>query len=305
MRIFVSIILLFCGYSSSAQFTIDLNQLPVAKDGRSLLWKIEGKELTKPSFFYGTFHVKDEAVFCFDSLVMDVLFQAEQLALELDLEKISFTEIMEAIVLEKPLKDQISTEKYDLLDSLLKAASGMDLSLYGQVKPVFLGMTLGEMGDTTKGDREVPLDMYFLEIAKARDIPIHGLETLQEQIGAFDVMSVEQQTDWLIDLIEHPEGNSMNMSMDSMIHYYRSSDIDKMAELINDSDLPKELTKALLDQRNTIMVNRFLTLAAEATTFAAVGAGHLGGENGIIKLLKEKGYKVTPVRNNFRTTNCF
>jgi uncharacterized protein YbaP (TraB family) len=52
----------------------------------------------------------------------------------------------------------------------------------------------------------------------------------------------------------------------------------------------------LLDQRNIKWVEYLSPQFQQTSFFVAVGAGHLGGEKGLIKLLRNQGYTVTPIR---------
>ena len=58
----------------------------------------------------------------------------------------------------------------------------------------------------------------------------------------------------------------------------------------------KEFHARLLDDRNIAWIPKLETAFKEKPTFVAVGAGHLGGTNGVIKLLRAKGYQVSPVK---------
>ena len=53
----------------------------------------------------------------------------------------------------------------------------------------------------------------------------------------------------------------------------------------------------LLDNRNMNWVNQFEQLMPKSSLFAAVGAGHLFGEQGLIQLLRKKGYRLKPIEN--------
>ena len=55
------------------------------------------------------------------------------------------------------------------------------------------------------------------------------------------------------------------------------------------------MRKVLLYDRNQTMVHQFMEFAQYNSIFAAVGAGHLAGAKGMLRLLKQKGYQVRPV----------
>jgi uncharacterized protein YbaP (TraB family) len=80
-----------------------------------------------------------------------------------------------------------------------------------------------------------------------------------------------------------------------MTTLYLEGDIQKLYKATKKGS--GKLRKILLFNRNKIMANRIDQFAKEETFFAAIGAGHLGGEKGVLRLLKLKGWKVKPVLN--------
>ena len=52
----------------------------------------------------------------------------------------------------------------------------------------------------------------------------------------------------------------------------------------------------LLNNRNKNWISKIDKYVKQKPTFIAVGAAHLGGQNGVISLLKKQGFKVEPVR---------
>jgi len=80
-----------------------------------------------------------------------------------------------------------------------------------------------------------------------------------------------------------------------MLEAYLSFNLDKMTEMMQDPSLPRKFDKVLINKRNVTMAKQFEKIAKEHTLFCAVGTGHLGGEKGVIALLRKKGYAVEPV----------
>lgn len=81
-----------------------------------------------------------------------------------------------------------------------------------------------------------------------------------------------------------------------MIATYKQQDIDKLYEAVSgkDADL-KKYEDALLINRNRNWIPKISSLAAEGPVFVAVGAAHLGGEQGVISLLRKAGFTVQPI----------
>ena len=82
-----------------------------------------------------------------------------------------------------------------------------------------------------------------------------------------------------------------------LIDVYKTQDVEKLFEITaSQLDVEKGFHTRLLDDRNIAWIPKLETAFKEKPTFVAVGAGHLGGKKGVLSLLREKGYKVSPVK---------
>jgi uncharacterized protein YbaP (TraB family) len=86
--------------------------------------------------------------------------------------------------------------------------------------------------------------------------------------------------------------------MTTMMELYDDENIQALLELINDDrySAMSEHQDLLLSERNKKWIHKIESFAKDKPTFFGVGAGHLAGENGVITLLRKKGYRVTAVR---------
>ena len=117
-----------------------------------------------------------------------------------------------------------------------------------------------------------------------------GLETLQFQMNMVNTVSNEEQMKMLL------QGLSTNNSeFNKMLDAYLRQDLIGLGNLMNDAELSPEFNENLLLQRNRNWIPIISKLISEKPTFIAVGAGHLPGEKGVLNLLREAGYTVTPV----------
>lgn len=80
-----------------------------------------------------------------------------------------------------------------------------------------------------------------------------------------------------------------------MVLLYKSKDIDKLYRMSISDDVFGKYENVLLNKRNNNWISPMAKEMEAMPTFFAVGAGHLGGPNGIITLLRKKGYKVSAV----------
>jgi hypothetical protein len=260
----------------------------------STLWKIEGNGLEKPSYLFGTIHITCDATLEDD--VKKALDETTQIVMELDMDDSSMQmKMMKNMYLNDggTLKDFVSEEEYMVIDSLFINNMGMSVKMLENVKPFFLSsMFYPKMLDC-------PMQSFELEltkIAKEQEEEIYGLETVEEQLKVFDNIPLEDQYS---DLIRMAKDN-LDYDKDTfskMLKVYKSEDITALLDMMDDENnkTVSNHQDLLLKQRNKNWISKIGEFAKEQPTFFGVGAGHLAGESGVIKLLRKAGYTVTAV----------
>ena len=83
---------------------------------------------------------------------------------------------------------------------------------------------------------------------------------------------------------------------DEMVKLYKAQDIEAMQSMMDAEESLSEYGDLLLVQRNHNWIPVMAGMMAEQPTFFAVGAGHLGGEEGVVALLREAGYTLRPLK---------
>ncbi|MDA3819269.1 MAG: TraB/GumN family protein [Candidatus Delongbacteria bacterium] len=286
MKNFLLLILATCGivFSGAAQ-------------ENSLLWKVSGKKTDSPSYLYGTIHIQAKEVFAYDTLIYDKMRSCDALAVELIIDEIDPETTKQLMLMEEgTIADYLSDEEYHLLDSVMKARTGQPLMLFEKMKPFFLASQI--MQTMMPKEMPLPLDMHFIDTARKMDKNILALEELSDQIGAIDKMSVEEQVDMLMDGLTDEE-NSMEKQFNQLVDAYVEQDLDSLQVLMQDTALPESFGKELIIKRNKGMAKALHKIMKKQSVFAAFGAAHLVGEQGVIELLRQKGYKIEPVRFDF------
>ena len=92
------------------------------------------------------------------------------------------------------------------------------------------------------------------------------------------------------------EENKILIECDNLVKIYKTKDLEKVYEEVKKSTTEyKKFDKVLIDDRNANWIPKIEKLIKEKKCFVAVGAAHLGGKYGVIKLLKDKGYKLKPI----------
>ncbi len=261
---------------------------------QSILWKVSGKKIKSPSYFYGTIHIQDKKVFAFDETVTNAFNSCDAFAMEILMDEIDADEIQEAMYMKNHTIDEFLTdEEYTILDSIVKAETGVGMFMYNKMKPFFLSSQLMQLG--MKQDMELALDLYLLNMAREGGKSCYGVERFMDQINAIDAITVEDQVDMLYEGLTDTTSVNSDAVFEDILEAYLTFDMETIFELSNDTALPAEFNKAFLVDRNIGMANNFIKIAKKESLFCAVGAAHLVGDEGVLELLRKKGYTVEPV----------
>lgn len=262
---------------------------------QSLLWKVECTNCPGPSYLYGTMHVKDSRAFQFSDSLIPAIENCNLFALEVSMDSINPFSFLSVVMLPtgKTLKNYYSKKKYRIIEKKFYEKTGMRLTMFSKMKPFFLQNMLNEK--VLQSNEKEFLDLHLYQLAKERNKKMVGLENIQDQINALNSIPLKEQAkSFYIALTkENPKDEKL---MQEMIEKYAKGDLEGLFEIIKKSEYKEYFLKKLLDDRNITMANRFAEYAKENTVFAAIGAGHLPGNKGVIQLLKNKGFTVTPVK---------
>jgi len=260
----------------------------IGAKAQSLLWKIEDGRHS-PSYIYGTIHIKDKRVFRFDRKVYDALDSCLTFAMEVDLNQDNMAGLAQHLMLPegKTLQDIFKPADYSLVKSIIEKETGLDMSLFDRMKPFAL-LSVG-LNAQIAGDMEVTMDEFFYRKAQQEGKKIIGLETVDDQMEMLEKIPIDYITDYFRNFHKGAE------DMENIITLYTKADLDRLLTLMQEDKAMASLEKKLITKRNKKMAVGIMTLIAEQPTFVAVGAGHLPGKKGILKLLERKGYRLTPV----------
>jgi uncharacterized protein YbaP (TraB family) len=193
------------------------------------------------------------------------------------------------------LFDYFTTDQSDSLFQYFKEELNEDKesvkSKYGKMKPMVL---LQLMTQKSFGENPSSYEMSLEAVARKNNVSIEGLETIEQQIGFFDKMTMDEQVEMVMAALNNSE--EALEETQKLIDVYLSQNIDSMALLITNSDIGTEsFEEEFLTKRNEDWVPKIKGYIKKNSCFIAVGAGHLGGEKGVIELLRKEGYTLEPV----------
>lgn len=262
---------------------------------KSLLWKISGNGLKKPSYLFGTIHLTCDT--SLDANTLNALETTEQLYLELDMDDKSIQMKLMKLMMMKDgakLSTLLSPEDFKILDEFMKKNLNMSAKLFDSFKPFMISsMLFPKMLDC----KSQSVESELMKITKEQNEEIFGLEKAEDQMKVFDEISYQDQADELLKTVKD------NLEKDKkefqeMITIYQNKDIEGMLKMMSDSDnkITSENQDILLNDRNKKWIPIMIKTMKDKPTFFGVGAGHLAGEEGVIKLLRKQGYKVEAVQ---------
>jgi uncharacterized protein len=277
---------------SSLYFT----KIYAQKDDKSLLYEISGNGLTQPSYLYGTIHIICKSDFIMTEATKQKFGMSQQVYLELDMDDPSMMSEMQKNMMMNDgstLKTLMSDSDYRQVASFFKDTLKTNIGMMAKMKPfVLASFALPKM-------LSCPTQSYeesFMKMASEQHKEILGLETVKDQFDAIDKMGMKEQADlMLVEMVKNWNENKADFG--TMISHYKSQDVDLMMEDMTKSKMSnKSFEKDLLETRNNNWIPKIAKIASEKPTFFAVGAGHLGGEKGVIALLRKQGFTVKAVK---------
>lgn len=264
--------------------------MPVNQYRKSLLYKISGNGLPKASYLLGTMHMICAKDFQVPPKVADAIGKCKTFYMEVDLGSVDEVSTMKQ---QKPMETDLSiglTEKQSTaLNQKLKSHFELSLNDTQNIPPIALinKMTIDAMGC----EEIIVAEAELLRIAKRMGAKTSGLETAGEQIAIAKKVFTGREMLWQLSAAE-----DYKYTFSRMVAAYQSENLKHLAALVtNPSMMSKYAYRTLVINRNKRWAKKIPTLIKKEPSFIAVGAGHLPGEQGLLSLLKEKGFRVSAV----------
>jgi uncharacterized protein YbaP (TraB family) len=281
------ILLLFIAQSADAQ----------------LLWEISGKNGKKKSYLFGTHHL---VPISFLDSVPD-LFKAfntcDVVVGEMSINNIDFTSKFSKFgVMPDSIRisQLIDKDDYMYVDGVFQETLHIGLRQMERLNPSLISnMYQLDLFSKISGiTDELQSDSYFQVVAGYKGMDVIGLETEDQQIALLiNNDNLQKQAQYLVKAVRN--SNRIVHEFQYMNKLYTSG---KIEDLVTYAKSPQtiEMTDSeyakLVDNRNAAWMEQLPGLIKKQACFIAVGALHLGGEKGLIRLLKDAGYKVNPVK---------
>ena len=267
------------------------------KNNNTLLWKVSGHGLTQPSFLFGTFHLLCKDDIHFSNPLREAVKDCHEIYMELDMDDPSTLlggMLYMNMTGDKKLSDLYTPEEYKKLENYFSDSLNTPLALLQRAKPYFLAALFYPKMMKCKTPSGVEEELVGL--AKEDKKEIKGLETIQFQASVFDSIPYQWQAKELMKNID--SFSFYKNEFEKMVRLYKNQQLDSIQNMDAADEFGSDkYDDLLLKNRNKNWVKQLDSIMKNESVFVAVGAGHLGGEYGLINLLKKQGYKVDPLLN--------
>lgn len=275
-------------------------------NARGIIWKIE-KDGSAPSFLFGTMHFSDPRIMKMPEAASIAYEEAETVVIETtDLLDPKF---MLRLKVEHPeylnftdgttLLSHLPADRIADVESKL-AKRGYVLDAMAKLKPwmIYTSMVIPNCEAKRLAAGKPPLDLWLAKTALDDGKQVKGLESAAEQFAALNSIPLEIHMRSLMAMADNSD--KIDDAVETMIDLYLRQDIG-LIELATRKSLPDDLSNeeyakymdALVATRNHRMADRSIPFLEQGNAFIAVGALHLGGEQGLVELLRSKGYRVS------------
>ena len=267
-----------------------------AAQAKTFAWKVTGKGGT--IYLMGSIHVMSESFYPLNPALETAFKDSDLLVEEVDMAEMLDPTTQLSMLTRGMLPSNQSLDKLvsPATLALVKKATG-DMGSAGEplmrFKPWMLAIALQGMELAKAGfNPALGLDQHFYDEAQAASIKVQGLETVAYQISRFDEMTMEQQDRMLAETLK--ELATETATVGKLGDAWKSGDVAAI-EGIALADLKSDpvMYQRLLVERNKNWLPKIEALfARRGRALVVVGAAHLVGPDGLIAMLKAKGYTV-------------
>ncbi|MES9868986.1 MAG: TraB/GumN family protein [Sedimenticola sp.] len=262
------------------------------RGGNGLLFRVHAPG-GAVSYLFGTIHSEDRRVLTLPRPVREAFESSRLLAIEVKPDAALLLASMSVMVYSdgRDLQSVVGDEIFRRCVEAM-APRGVPEAVVRQFKP----WTLATMLSVPPAETGEFLDFMLNRLAIEQGREVIGLETVQEQLEVFDGMDEADQVALLVDTLNNLD--ELPMLNQQLLEAYLERDLRRLAELSEQSmelsgeGLSQRIQERVVDDRNRKMAERIEALLHDGGVFVAVGALHLPGREGLLQLVREKGFGV-------------
>ncbi len=262
----------------------------------TLLWKISGGGLSKPSYLYGTMHVSNKVAYHLSDQFFDALKSVDVVGLETNpgewLQNMELTgELSQLNQFSNPYN--YGKDFYRNSFSVTKIDKKMLQGILSYDPDIINGLLYRHNRSRENFEENTYIDLFIFQAASKLNKKVISLEDfVQSEIYARLSSLPDKETSDSAEFQNNYKDFYINSQ--KIEDSYRNGDLDQL-DSISKLTSTKNTQRFLINERNFAFVRTIDSVLKTKTLFSGVGAAHLPGEMGVIELLRKKGYKVEPV----------
>ncbi len=271
----------------------------------NVFFKVTHQKHDQTAYVLGTMHLLCKDDFVMPESVYHALANSEQLIVEVDLTNSNELAAARSAMFQQPsnyLQLHLNRRQYSQLEQQTQQQLGRPLNSLAPLRPLiisslFLAHYLPCASETFSVDEAV-----IQHMARNKKLVV-GLESAKWQLELFDQIDLSEQVSALYELVT--EKNVAQQELVNMANAYISGNGEKLHEIMVAQDDFLGAAALFLDQRNKTWAEKLPKLFANKSSFVAVGAGHLYGDQGLLRLLIAQGYEITPIPVSFAAVESY
>lgn len=285
-----------------------------------VLYKISGNGLKNDSYILGSCHIVGGGFLDTIPGAIRVMSQVQQICGEIDMRYVNNpdTAVVYSQLMMMPddsvARKIMTEEQFNELCKVVKEQFDLDITLpqYAmllKLYPTMMMITIPQLasmikmqksiaeGTATIDQQQVVMDLYVQREAQQSSKPVIGLETYSFQIRLLTSlldMPLQEQFLGVIDAFKNIEKGKEQMKQ--LNEAYHSLNLEKITSFLNSLEGFDNIANRIFDSRNEVWAEKMPTIMSDKSTLFVVGVGHLLGDKGVLALLQNQGYKISPVK---------
>jgi len=262
---------------------------------KSFLWRVQSDKSN--IYILGSVHFLKKQNYPLNKTIEKAFDITRKLVLEIDL-KSEDAGTIQRVILEKginrdrTLQQNVSPETYSLAGKRAQEL-GIDISALSPLKPWVVALTMTALQLQKLGfDPNYGVDRYLAERAVKSGKTIVGLETVAFQVGLIDQLPERDQESMLRQSLK--EMDLLDKGLDQIVRAWSTGDVTALEGLLLSGmrEYPAVHQTIIVDRNRRWLPRIEKMIEQGESTLIAVGAAHLIGKDGVIELLRARGYTV-------------
>lgn len=265
---------------------------------KTTLWEISGNGLQKSSYVYGIINFMPKKDFHIPIEVKNSLKNCEVFATKTMINNSTKSKFNKAVRIPNDgwINDYLTDDELNKLRLLLlldfKVKEHAYHDFYSRLQPIILVTATTAL---SLGDEIVYTEDALSKLAKKNHMRFDELGTIQEEISAFEKFPIEDQVEALKHTI-----NDFDKHIEEYNQLVKSYVEDKDLKKVKDETLKatnesKNFKKVYYDDRLKNWMPGLRKMISNRSTFIAIGAPYLAGEQNLVSMLQDEGYNVKAI----------